>query len=153
MTRVAGIEGRAARTMLISAIREDLCLSYANTLSWRGGETPAETLHDLADLLGWIGRSAGVGARAVQEIKAWSRDHQRAASTAFAEAIAMREVIFRIFSAIAVGEPVRGQDFAALRNAVAKAPRRNRLERSGDGFAWRIEQLRPSAPRILAPGS
>ncbi|MBI3707263.1 MAG: CGNR zinc finger domain-containing protein [Proteobacteria bacterium] len=137
--------------MLIPAIREDLCLNYANTLSWRGSETPAETLHDLADLLGWIERSAGMGAGAAREIRQWSRDRHRKAAKLFAAAIAMREAIFRIFAAVAVGEPIGDQDFVALQTALAEAPARSRLARVDSRYAWRIEHLRPSVPGLLAP--
>src|ERR687891_290548 len=36
--------------MLIPAVREDLCLDYANTLAWRGGASPAPRVDDFAAL-------------------------------------------------------------------------------------------------------
>ena len=137
--------------MLISAVPEELCLNYANTLMWRGSETPEESLHELADLLGWIERSAGLSARASREIKNLAHRHPRTAARVFAEAVAIREVIFRVFSAIALGQGIGDPDFAALKGALVKAPKRIRLERAGDSYAWRIEPLRLSAPEILAP--
>ena len=46
---------------------------------------------------------------------------------------------------------MREPDFAALKEALAQAPARRRLARSGGGYAWRIEPLAPSAPHLLAP--
>lgn len=135
--------------MLISAVREDLCLVYANTLSWRGSATPVEELRDFAALLGWIERSARVGAGGAREIKNWARRHRREAATVFAEAIALREVIFRIFAAFAVSEPVRDRDFLALKSALAAAPARSELARLHGGYAWRIEHPRPSVSDLL----
>jgi predicted RNA-binding Zn ribbon-like protein len=135
--------------VLIFAVREDLCLDYANTLLWRGGKTPTETLYDFADLLAWIGRSAGV--EAAREIANWARTHRRRAAAVFTGAIAMREVVFRIFSAVAIGDPLRETDFAELKHAIAEAPARNELVQSTGGCAWCIEPFRPSAENVLAP--
>jgi predicted RNA-binding Zn ribbon-like protein len=137
--------------MLISAIPEDLCLSYANTLTWRGHSAPVEKLRELADILGWIERTGVVTAAATRSIRQWSRTHAENAATVFAEAIAIREALFRIFSAIAVGESIRPKDFALLKTAVAKTPPRSQLNRAGEHYAWQIDELRPSVADVLAP--
>jgi predicted RNA-binding Zn ribbon-like protein len=139
------------KDMLIAAVPPDLCLAYANTLSWRGSGAPAEKLPTLDDLLGWLERSAGVAASATEEIRGWSREHPKKAAAVFAEAIAIREALFRIFAAIAGGGTVRDQDFAALKSALAEAPPRSQLARGSGGYAWRLDPLRPAAPDLLAP--
>ena len=137
--------------MLIAAVPPDLCLAYANTLSWRGSDAPAERLTAFGDLLGWLESSAGFAAAAVEEIGAWSREHPKKAATVFAEAIAVREAVYRIFAAFAGGEAVRDQDFAALKERPGRAPARSQLARGGGSYAWRIEPVRPTAPDLLAP--
>jgi len=137
--------------MLIFAVQEDLGLAYANTRSWRGSEAPTERLKDIADLLGWIERSAGVGLHDTQRIRLWSREYPTKAARLFTDAIAARETIYRIFSGIAEGEPVREQDFTALTNAIAEAPSRKELVRSDGRYAWHIGDLRPSVTHLLAP--
>jgi len=134
--------------MLISAVRDDLCLAFANTLSWRGSETPAEEVGAFADLLKWLER-AHIGP--MEEVRSWSRDHGRKAAKLFAEAIAIREAIFRAFSALANGQAVPEQDFALVRDALADAPARRQLARLDTGYAWQVQQLRPSTPYLLAP--
>lgn len=136
---------------VISGVRDDLCLEYANTLSWRGSAAPTERLFNFTDLLSWIERSAGVPPRALREVRTWAREHSSKAAKLFDEAIATREAIYRIFSTLADGAPVREQDFAALRDAIADAPARRQLVRSGVTYAWRIDDLRPSAAHLLAP--
>jgi predicted RNA-binding Zn ribbon-like protein len=125
--------------MLVSAVGQDVCLGFANTLAWRGREAPAETLADFAALLAWAQASAALPAPAARELGGWAREHPSKAATEFAEAIALREAIYRISSALACGEPVRNQDFVALGRAVSEAPARRQLARSGDGCAWQIE--------------
>ena len=137
--------------IVISGVRNDLCLEYANTLSWRGSAAPTERLHNFADLLRWIELSAGVPPRALREIRTWAREHSAKAIKLFDEAIATRETIYRIFSILADGESVREQDFAALRDAIAEAPARRQLVRSEATYAWRIVDLRPTAAHLLAP--
>ncbi len=137
--------------VLISTISDDICVSYANTLSWRGSEMPVEKLHDLDDLLDWIEQSAAVDASAVEALTDQARQHPETTAGVFGQAIVLREVIYRAFSAVAAGERVRDQDFVALKRALAEAPARGRLERMGDSYAWRIKQLRLSAPEVLVP--
>jgi predicted RNA-binding Zn ribbon-like protein len=125
--------------MLVSAVGADVCLGFVNTLSWRGGAAPVEALGDFAALLGWAKASAGLGAEAVRELHAWAQEHPAQAAAALAEAITLREAIYRIFSALAGGGPACDQDCAVLSGALAKAPARQRLVRSGDAYAWQIE--------------
>src|SRR5437773_1125847 len=47
-----------AEAMLVSAVGEDVCLGFANTLAWRGRVAPVETLADFAALLRWAQTSA-----------------------------------------------------------------------------------------------
>jgi predicted RNA-binding Zn ribbon-like protein len=136
---------------VISRVRDDLCLDYANTLSWRGSAAPSEQLHDIGELLGWVERSAGAGTGALRQIRTWAREHPARAAKLFDAAIATRETIYRIFSTLADGEAVRDQDFAALRDAIAGTPVRRELVRSDGHYAWHIDELGPLVPHLLAP--
>jgi len=140
-----------ANAMLILAMPEDLCLSYANTLSWRGSGRPAEKLHGLVDILRWSEQSGVVRPAATLPLRRWSRAHQAEAAELFAEAIAMREVVFRIFSAIAVGASVPTKDFVALKGTLANAPARNQLARVRERCGWWVASCAPSVAGILAP--
>jgi predicted RNA-binding Zn ribbon-like protein len=148
--------GVAVATMLMCAPAEDLCLNFANTLSWRGRQPPSETLCALADLLGWLEKSAGVGGSVTQHIADWSRTHPKSAAEFFAEAIALREVIYRVFRALAQRDSVRDQDFAALNRALMQTATRSRLASLDGGYVWQVEAGRidssgPSMPALLAP--
>jgi predicted RNA-binding Zn ribbon-like protein len=143
-------------SMLICAPAEDLCLNFANTLSWRGSQPPSETLCDLADLLGWLEKSAGVGAAATRRVADWSRAHPKRVAKFLAEAIALREVIYRVFRALASRDAVREQDLAALNRALMQTTTRNRLASLGGGYVWQVETWRidragPTVPALLAP--
>jgi predicted RNA-binding Zn ribbon-like protein len=125
--------------MLVSAVGEDICLGFANTLGWRGSAAPVENLADFTALLAWAQASAALPAPAARELASWAREHPPKAAKVFAETITLREAIYRIASALACDAPVRSQDFAALSRALSETPARRRLARSGDGYAWQIE--------------
>ena len=129
---------------------DDACLAYANTLSWRGRAAPLEELRDVGDLVRWVAASAGLGPEVVGAMESRVRAHP-AAPALFAEAIALREAIYRIFRALARGEVIADPDLAALNGALAAAPPRRRLTPTEAGYGWRIERAESSAPTLLAP--
>jgi predicted RNA-binding Zn ribbon-like protein len=138
--------------MLVAAPREDLCLGFANTLSWRGTATPAEELGDFDKLAAWLEASAGVEVESLNGMRAAARGRRRKeAALAFGDAIAMRETIYRLFSATAAGQAVADADFAALKKALAAAPQRTELARANGRYGWRIGNPKLAAPDLLAP--
>jgi predicted RNA-binding Zn ribbon-like protein len=136
--------------MLTTTVREGVCLDYANTRSWRGSAVPTERLHDVADLLNWLKRSADMSLRGLRQLSAWASEHPAEAGAVFDEAIAIRETIYRVFSALAEGESVREKDFTALKNAIAASPVRSNLVWANGHYAWRIDELEPRTPHLLA---
>jgi len=130
---------------------ESLCLDFANTCSWRGSPSPTEELHGPADLLRWC-ESAGVLDPATMHRFAehW-RAHPEAAEAGFAEAIAIREAVFRIFAAVAAGGAPAGEDLQTLNAALNAAPERSRLRRGEAGYVWELPAERPGVPLLLAP--
>lgn len=127
----------------IPASREDLAIDFANTLCWRGSEAPSEGLADLAALGAWLSR-AGLP----PEMLAAAAGGGEAL---FAEAIGLREAIYRIFSDIAEGRPAAAADLAALNRALAEAPARARLVPDVSGYAWAAEPSGRGAATLLAP--
>jgi predicted RNA-binding Zn ribbon-like protein len=128
----------------IPASREDLAIDFANTLFWRGSEAPSEGLADFPALIDWLAR-AGVP----WEILATAPDGR--AVTVFAEAIGLREAIYRIFSDIAEGRALAEADLATLNGALAEAPPRTRLVHEASGYAWAAEPSRRGVATLLAP--
>jgi predicted RNA-binding Zn ribbon-like protein len=143
--------GRATEITLVADLSEDAPLAFANTLSWRGRETPIEALRHFGDLLQWAAGSTGLAAGVVRDLESWAHERPAMAAELFAEAIALREVIYRIFSALATGAAVPDRHFAALNRALAAAPPRHRLGRSEAHYGWQIGPAPLSAASLLAP--
>jgi predicted RNA-binding Zn ribbon-like protein len=138
--------------MLVTAPRMDLCLGFANTLSWRGTATPAEELEDFDKLAGWLESSAGLAPGELKGVRAAAHGRRKdAAAQVLADAIAVRETLYRLFSALAAGQAVSDADFAALRKALAAAPQRTELVRADGRYGWRVGTPRLAAPDLLAP--
>jgi predicted RNA-binding Zn ribbon-like protein len=137
--------------VLIPAAREDLCLAFANTLSWRGSPAPSESLGAFADLIGWLAGAARLPAEMVEMARQWSQAHRQQAAALFGEAIGLREAVYRLFSALAAGDPAPAADLALLNHALAAAPPRDAVAPGGAGYAWETDKIEMSAAGLLAP--
>ena len=136
---------------LIPAPQDDLCLAFANTLSWRGSPAPRESLGDIDDLLGWLANTAKIPPQAIEAAGNRLRRHPYDAAALFADAVALREAIYRMFSALAASEPVGERELALLNRALAEAPDRETLARAKGGYAWEMKKIDMTAPGLLAP--
>ena len=139
----------AASTLLLSAPPDDLCLAFANTRYWRGSPAPTEELSALPDLLRWTAEH-GTPARLVAQAAAAWQD-AAAARDAFAAALALREVIFRTFAAVAMEAAVPSADLAALNAALATAPPRSHLAAARDERGWALGPAPAGLTTLLAP--
>ena len=136
---------------LIPAPQDDLCLAFANTLSWRGSPAPRESLGDIDDLLGWLANTAKIPPQAIEAAGNRLRRHPYDAAALFADAVALREAIYRMFSALAASEPVGERELALLNRALAEAPDRETLARAKGGYAWEVKKIDAPAAGLLAP--
>jgi len=143
---------RSGRTAaLVLTPRRDLCLDFANTLGWRGS-APSETLHGLPDLVQWCATSGSLLTGAIDGNGNWAERHPAEAAAIFRRAIAIREMTYRIFHAVASGSAPDDDDLSELNRALRETPARSALQRIGNGFGWRVEKMRlVTASALLAP--
>ncbi len=129
-----------------------LCLDFANTLGDRPVAQPhEEDLHTYADLVAW-GETAGL--LAGDEAAALLREAARRpadADATFARAIALREAIYRLFSAIAADTEPPVRDLGAVNAAIAETMARARLVPAGDHFHWEWERDAAGLGDLLRP--
>jgi predicted RNA-binding Zn ribbon-like protein len=142
---------RGAGAELVPGFPDDLCLGFANTRYYRGSDAPTETLGDLGALLAWCRSVALLTASGERTLKrAWRED--AAGAEVFAETVALRELIYRIFFSTAETEAPSPHDLDDLNRALRAAPERIGIARAGSGFAWRVAPLKePSVAALLAP--
>jgi predicted RNA-binding Zn ribbon-like protein len=139
--------------LLIPAPKDDLCLAFANTRFWRGRDMPTETLGGIDDLLSWLSGTAKTPAEAIEAAAKRIRRRHGEGDALFAEAIELRESIYRIFSALAASQRAAEKDLALLNRMLADAPAREKLAQADGGYAWAVNRVDISAGGLFAPVS
>jgi len=107
-------------------------------------------LGGVGDLLGWCAAHTGLPEPARAALTEWAADAARA-GTLFADAVALREAIYRLFHATAEHRAPAPADLARLNGALAEAPQRRALEPLAEGFGWRVAAGAPGAVTLLTP--
>jgi predicted RNA-binding Zn ribbon-like protein len=110
-----------------------LCLDFANTVGDRGAE-PNEHLGSYGDLIAWAEQAGAIAPREARALLRRAAERPAVARRALAEAIELREALYRVFAAVATGRSPRAPDLAIVNAAVPAAFERSRLVASKDGF-------------------
>lgn len=126
-----------ASTMPFAFLGERLCLDFANTVDWHASESPGERLKTVADLLKW-GRDAQLlDDESHQRLTRQATSHPQQANAVLSRARELREVIYRVFSAISHQQPPAPSDLQALTEARLEAAQHQRLTGNGAAsFDW-----------------
>jgi predicted RNA-binding Zn ribbon-like protein len=129
-----------------------LCLDFANTANWHARENPEESLNSYADLLTWA-KGVGVLDEAVALQLQKEADRRGAdASGVLGKVIELREAIYRIFSAVARGDPPAAVDLTLLNNGLRDATAHQLVVAGNDGFVWAwISAGEHELSQMLAP--
>src|SRR5262245_7899565 len=138
---------RHVRTRRVEFVGGALCLDFANTVGGlRDTWHEREYLIDFEDLVSW---SRQAGLLTVEEVeRLLGASAAVAATTAvFARAIALREAIYRICTALLAGNAPEGVDLRTLdaESAVAQAHMRLRWADGSIGWEWASGAAAPDA--------
>jgi predicted RNA-binding Zn ribbon-like protein len=111
-------------------------LDFANTVDPRGGPDQIDYIRSYGDLLRW-GRLEGViDARSERELIEKADRNPRRAAAEFRRAIALRELIARIFFSVADDARPRPRDVEELSSIAASARAAQVLTAESRSFAW-----------------
>jgi predicted RNA-binding Zn ribbon-like protein len=140
-----------------------LCLDFANTLNGHGQPAGHEYLKAYRDLPMWCLRAGILTARDAEYLVSAAVRQPAQAAPAFARAIALRETIYRIFSAIAQGASPGAADLAALNEARREGLAHSQIVPTAGGFAvdwtdktapdWMLWPIALSAADLLTSGN
>jgi predicted RNA-binding Zn ribbon-like protein len=140
-----------------------LCLDFANTLNGHGKPAGHEYLKAYRDLAVWCRRVDILTDRDAESLIGEAARQPAPAAAAFERAIALRETIYRIFSAIAHGAPPGAADLAALNEARSEALAHSQIVPTAGGFAldwtdkaaleWVLWPIALSAADLLTSGN
>ena len=116
-----------------------LCLDFVNTVSGDRSGGPTERMGTYADLVGWARQAEVVDDAAARRLLAEARRRPGEAEATARAAIALREALYRIFTAVAGGGEAPADDLARLSGVLARALSHRRLVRGGPAccaLAW-----------------
>ena len=112
----------------------DLCLDFTDMVDWRTSSHANDTLDSYATLLEWS-RKHGIMDR--EEEASLGRSTSKEESTrVLADAVRLREAIYRIFSAIAHGRRAELEDLSILNEYLARGLSRVRVTEDGKSYHW-----------------
>jgi len=130
------VTGTAARTenYTFDLSGGRLCLDFANTVGDRGTDQPSEHLGSYADFLAWAEQAGATTARAARGLRRAAGARPAQARQVLADAIRLRESLYRVFAAVAAGRTPRAPDLAIVNAALPAAFEHSRLVPSPGGF-------------------
>jgi predicted RNA-binding Zn ribbon-like protein len=117
-----------------------LCLDFANTIDWRLSDNPGDNLSAYADLVAWSGHAGILSETEARSLKRRSRKSPAMASAVFKRGVALRELIYRIFSTVAQGNMPARADVDELNSALSESLSRMRLVPTAGSFEWGWEE-------------
>lgn len=127
-----------------------LCLEFTNTTSARATDAPHEQLHSYADLLTWAEGVGLLSPSLAAQLGAEAGARPADAAATLQGALALRDAIYRIFTAHAEGDSPAA-DLALLNAGLAEAMPHRRLTATADGFAWEWETDPTALGQMLWP--
>ena len=113
-----------------------LCLDFANTVGNHKSDQPSDHLADYADLVAWSRHANILTRREAQQLLDQAARERAAADNIFQRAVALREAIYGIFTAIADGASPKTADLDLLNEALARALVHSRIVSTKEGFHW-----------------
>lgn len=128
-----------------------LCLNFANTVDDRWTEAEQEHLTSYRSLVAWAEQSQIVSSEEAEQLLAGAAGQPDKADAVLQQAIAVREVIYRIFAALAQAETPADADLAQLNETLAHALPHNRIVRHKQHFEWSWDFNQEALDYIIWP--
>jgi predicted RNA-binding Zn ribbon-like protein len=132
-------------------ITERLPLNFANTVEWHASAQPEEKLKSYFDLVAWSWAAGLLAENEAQYALKEAENHPSETSAVLEKAIELREIIFRIFSAVANNKEPERTDLAYLNNALIEALTQAKIVPTLNGFEWSWVVGKGSFDRMLWP--
>lgn len=128
-----------------------LCLDFANTVSWRGSDRRHDWLSSYSNLVDW-GKLVDVLTDEEAQLlhQAATRDPVEAEKV-LEKAVALREALYNIFSAVSTGLSPNSADLHTLNVALRGASAYVQIISSNDGLDWAWGGYGDELDRMLWP--
>jgi predicted RNA-binding Zn ribbon-like protein len=124
------------KTGTLKLLGERLSLDFANTADWHASDHPVESLISYSDLVVWSQQVGILTDHQAQRLLKEAARRPEGATVVLERAIALREAIYRIFSAISHRRPPQAADLATLNAELSRALAQSRIASTAEGFTW-----------------
>lgn len=128
-----------------------LCLDFTNTVEDRPLEDRKEQLVDYSDLVSWAEQAGVVGGEEAEALRGEAARQPAKAQTVLTAARDLREVLFDIFAAVAVGDAPPERSLITLNAALPDALGALRIAAEEGAFEWRWAREGRGLDRVLLP--
>lgn len=142
------IQSAAARLQLVGGA---LCLDFTNTSGNHADDNPSEHVTSYADLVAWSHHAGIIDNRTARRLLQAAADHPEEAKEVLQSALALREAMYRVFTAVSTGIQPKSADVELINRSLSIAMSRARLDVTNDGFAWGWNQAEDALDQMLAP--
>jgi len=112
----------------------ELCLDFTDTVDWRTSNHAKDKLDTYLALLDWSNKKGLLDRKQIDTLSRAAARQDMA--SALAEAVRLREAIYRIFSAIAHKKRAPPRDMEILNESLAKSLSRMMVKETGEGYGW-----------------
>ena len=126
--------------------RKNISLEFANTAEWHAGPNPEERLTSYSSVVEWGWQQGIISHAQAANLLARAGANQRDEGDALQRAIALREAVYRIFSAVARQRLPQSADLETLNAEFAEASAHLRLVVAGGAEAEGAEPRQASTP-------
>ena len=130
---------------------ERLCLDFANTADWHASDHPTEQLNSYSDLVSWAQRAGILTDHEAQQLSEESLRRPGEAAAVLERAIALREAIYRVLSAVAGDRPPEEGDLATLNETLSQALPQLQITRAAGRFVWGWSGDETALDRLIWP--
>ena len=115
-----------------------LCLDFANTADWHGSDHPVEYLTNYAELVLWSNHAGILTEKKAKRLLKVAVHCSKDAAAVLKRAIGLREVVYRIFTAISHGKMPQVDDLAIFNTELSKTMARSQILVKDEAFTWNL---------------
>jgi predicted RNA-binding Zn ribbon-like protein len=119
----------------LDLFHERLCLDFTNTAG-EHGDPNDNHLKSYADLVSWSQYEGVLNEDEARNLLVEAARHPAEAEAIFQQAFALREAMYRIFSAVAAGDQADAADLDIFNKGLSEALVHLRVVPETEGFAW-----------------
>lgn len=143
--------GDSAALAQLELLGGRVCLDFINSVDPRIGGQQHDYLASYADLAQWSAYAHLLTTGQLAALLRAAEQHPRQADAVFARAIALRETLYRVFTALATRLPPAAADLAAVQSAYLDTMAQSHLLPTPDGYQWRWSEESHALDQMLWP--